>query len=203
MIRLILAVSLLFVGKYAIIECSINTRSPGENVNLIPLFILSLLGIPVPYERIFGHELPEGKFGKELEGDPKMPPTSNPKWPAWLNVIRNAVLAMFWWRTYSVLDTFGPISDGVYMMYGDGNVMPRKILTRFVIVKHGFEARRFIIVDADGHSVGYAVIGRGTKAEVVRAMLAPLHYFCSRGDGREAAAQRFKTLGRENFGTFV
>ena len=172
-------------------------------MNLIPLFVLALLGIPVPYKRIFGSELPEGEFGKMLEGDSEMPPTFiSGRW-AFLNPIRNAILAMFWWRTYSVLDTFGPNSGGAYMMYADGNVMPRKIYTRFVIVKHGREACRFIIVDARGLRVGYEVVGRGSKAQAKLAMHTPLQYDCSRGDGREAAARRIKALGREHFGTFV
>jgi hypothetical protein len=135
------------------------------------LFIHRLFGIPVSYSGLFGRNLPEGELGQELEGDPSFPPTSIPFWPAWANACRNAVLATFVWHEYSVLDLGIIPRGGVYVMYGDGNVMPRLVHTRFIAVKHGHEACRFAVLDHCGAEVPYRVIARGTEQNVLLDVL--------------------------------
>lgn len=139
-------------------------------MNIVPLFILALLGIPVPFKRIFGRDLPEGEFGRMLEGDPEMPPTFVSGFWSFLNPIRNAILSMFWWRTWSVLD-IGVIPMGpIYLMYGDGAVLPKQIRTQFIAVRHGFEACRFIIASSQGLEIAFSVVARGTREDITHAI---------------------------------
>lgn len=140
-------------------ERSINTRSPGEKVNLIPLSVCRLFGIPVSHGRLFT-EAPDMSFAQVLPGDPLMPITAKPGWPAPANAIRNAYLAKFTWKELSVIDLGATPRQARRVMFGEGQVMPGPVLTRFIAVKHGHEDCQFAVINADGHSVPFTVIGR-------------------------------------------
>lgn len=157
----------------------------------MPFFILWLFNIPTPFSRMFSCDFPEGEFGQVLEGDPAVPPTVVETWPAWANAIRNAFLATFVWKTYSVIDLGHSHSGEVYLVFGDGAVMPRRIPTRFIIVKHGREACRFIVANALGFEVKYSVVGRGDQCAAIDAV-----YHQLRGELRSRGL-RGDNLGRE------
>lgn len=174
----------------------------------LPLFVAHLFSIPVPHSVLFGdggESRPVSSDGQYLLGDPRMPPTAVSTWPAWANALRNACLALFLWSTYSVLDLGywpGP-GSWVYVAFGeDGKVIPRRISTRFIMVKHGFEMCRFIIYSQKGVQIPFTVRGRGTKKEVIERVYQHLI------DG-EGGLQRLNTYFLRNevppevFFTFV
>ncbi len=137
----------------------------------VPLFIARLFNIPVAFETLFGRPLPEGEFGQMLDGDSSMPSTFiEGRW-VFLNPIRNAVLATFVWREYSLLDLGHLPRGGVYLMFGNGNVMPSLIHTRFIAVKHGREACRFAVVDRNGLEVPFTVLGRRDRDGVRQGVI--------------------------------
>lgn len=134
------------------------------------LIFARLFGVPVSARAVFGADLPEGEFGQVLEGDPSVPPTTIPTWPAWANAIRNAILAAFVWREYSVLKLDGLCpSEGVYLVYGT-KAMPYQIQSRYIAVRHGREACRFAICDATGVEVPFTVVGRGGETAILKAL---------------------------------
>lgn len=138
----------------------------------IPLFVYRVIPIPVPFQVAFPDRnfADESMYGKTLVGDETMPPTAIASWPAFANAIRNAVLAVFWWKTYSVLDMGAwPSKDGAFLVFGAGHVILRKITTRFVAVKHGREACLFAIVNHRGERVRFRVIARGTRRQAIEA----------------------------------
>lgn len=136
------------------------------------LFVRRLLGIPVPYATLFGRSLPEGEFGQVLDGNLDMPPTSVDGVWSFLNPVRNAVLATFVWKEWSLIDVGFVTKSGVYLAFGDDNVMPKPIITRFIAVKHGREACRFAVLNKHGIALDINVLFRGSKAEVAIAALA-------------------------------
>ncbi len=169
------------------------------------LIFSRLLGVPVPARMVFGVELPEGEFGKMLEGDPSMPPTTIPTWPAWANAFRNAFLAAFVWREYSALD-LGNLCPpgGVYLVFGDGKVLPNQNFTRFIMVKHGREACRFIAVDAMGHEITFNVVGRGDEPRVLDTVEAVIRTGLSRrGFSEEEITITLKINEPKMYCTFV
>jgi hypothetical protein len=141
------------------------------------LFLSRLLGISVSYSSLFGSALPKGEFGQVLEGDPSMPPTFVGGFWSFLNPLRNAMLTTFWWKEHSIIDLVSVPKQGVYLMYGDGNVMPIPIFTRFIAVKHGREACRFAVVDARGNNVSFKAFGRHDRDGVCQAVLGIVQDF--------------------------
>ncbi len=136
------------------------------------LFVARLLGIPVPYATLFGRSFPEGEFGQVLDGDLDMPPTSVDGVWSFLNPVRNAVLATFVWKEWSLIDVGFVTKSGVYLAFGDDNVMPKPVITRFIAVKHGREACRFAVLNKHGIALDINVLFRGSKAEVAISALA-------------------------------
>ncbi len=141
----------------------------------MPLFLCTLLGIPVPYTSFFQNGALADHTGVILEGDLGMPPTQVSWLPAFMNVLWNGVLVMLFWKTFTVLD-LGEHVVGYRVMYRPyGNrcsdawqVLPRIVTTRFVALKNGKESCEFSAVDLMGAPMKVKPIERGGK-EIIAA----------------------------------
>lgn len=153
------------------------------------LAIYRAFGRPVPFQSMFGDVTAPVFHSKTLEGDPTMPPTTKSGILWWfLNPLRNAYLATFVWREWSVLDLGNAWTQEdqkfVYVVYYDAariysdeerthqaRVLPHMIRTRFVAVRHGRERCTIALVGADGYGRGFSVVARGGMEEVHDAVL--------------------------------
>jgi len=158
-------------------------------VNLIPLFLCRLFGIPVSYGRLFpGPWKWCDHRGIVLDGDPGMPPTTLWFLPGFFNKAWNGILALFVWRTYTIFQV-GNVFGHYHVAFrsdfgrsyspevaGKWSVMPQQVKTRYVAVKNGKEPCEFAIFNAEvaGQPQGFNVMVCGTKAEIEAALQAIL-----------------------------
>lgn len=140
-------------------------------------------------------------FAQALRGDPLMPVTAKPGWPALANMIRNAYLAKFVWKEFSVIDLGAIPQEARRVMFGEDQVMPGSVLTRFIAVKHGHEGCRFAVINAEGHTVPFDIIARGAKEEITQLLaehfIGP--FITLVGNGRRVRSARVFGLERLAF----
>ena len=138
----------------------------------IPLFLLALLGVPVPLDRIY----PRHKValqGALLHGDGKQPHTFIAGRGTVYNLLRNLLLAKFRWNIYSVMKvTTPPLFGGVRVAFqseddGKWSVLPQLLSGGYIAGLHGYEHCRFALVDQLGSEVPYTVVVRSEKNDAV------------------------------------
>lgn len=166
---------------------------------LMLLFLASLLGIPVDLGRNFGSNSYSPK-GEELSGDPEMPPTFISGFWGFLNPIRNAFLATFIWREYSLLKVWRSSGIEYRLAFVGGDrrwmAMPAKLSATYIAVKHGRESCKFATIGVDGEEIAFKVLVRGSKGHILRVALNDLR-------ANVPGARNVDEMTIENFITFV
>lgn len=140
-------------------------------ISLLPLFLCRLLGIPVPYARLFPKGSLEEIEGQILLGDRNMPPTSIEGASADSNRIRNARLAKTTWKTWTLLRVDEQYLSPIRVMYGTDQVLLADLKTGNIAVRNGAEDCRFAVIDGQGREVGFEVICRGESEALYRGLL--------------------------------
>lgn len=169
--------------------------------NRLPLFLCVLIGLPVPHRRIFPQyqiSACPGKGSKILDGASDMPPTFVPWLPKLAAELWNAVLAKFVWKEYSLLELKRRDLPSYRVMYGNGRetVMPKRIKTRFVAVRHGREACRFALLNSIGDGEDFTVVARGSEDAIHKAIARELL-------DEGMSPYELNALSTKNFVTFV
>lgn len=159
----------------------------------------TVFNFPVTFAYLFPRQAEP--VGQRLIGDHEMPATRIPTWPSFANAIRNAVLATFVWRTYSLLKVrrFDP-SVPYHLAFGSEGawmVMPRVLTATYIAVKHGHEDCGFATIGVVGNDISYTVLARGDRGAILQACLADLRRSVSKGAHRLAIEQA------HDFVTFV
>lgn len=138
-------------------------------ISLLPLFVCRILGIPVPYARLFPYGSLDQIKGQTLRGDSTMPATAIKGANQDRNLVRNARLATTTWKTWTLFRVHGQYIRPIRVMYGADQVLLTK-LKSFIAVRNGAEDCRFAVIDSQGREVKFDVISYGSREEIAEGL---------------------------------